>query len=137
MKLPAKVIDANVILRFFLGDDEKQFLKSKGFIQMLELGKEEALLTEIVFAEVTWVLNKVYEVPRQEITEKFSKLINCKGIKTILSKDIFLESMKLYSNHSMDIQDIFLAVLSRSNDSSIITFDKDDFKKLHCNYDEP
>ena len=52
MKLPEKVIDANVILRFFLKDDEEQFRKTKPFFQKLELAKEEALITDIVFAEV-------------------------------------------------------------------------------------
>lgn len=137
MKLPGKIIDANVILRFFLEDDEEQFGKAKAFVQRLELDKEEALITEIVFAEVVWVLNKVYQIPRQEITEKFSKIINYKGVKTIFNKEIFSESLRLYAQHSMDIQDIFLAVLSKYKNSTIITFDKNDFRKLQCNYTEP
>lgn len=137
MKLPGKIIDANVILRFFLEDDEEQFGKAKAFVQRLELDKEEALITEIVFAEVVWVLNKVYHIPRREITEKFSKIINYKGVKTILNKEIFSESLRLYARHSLDIQDIFLAVLSKTKDCSIVTFDKNDFKKLGCNYGEP
>jgi predicted nucleic-acid-binding protein len=137
MKLPGKIVDANVILRFFLEDDEGQFPKTKVFIQNLELGREEALMTEIVFAEIVWVLNKVYSVPRREITDNFSKVMMFKGIKTVLSKEIFIESLKLYAHHSMDIQDIFLAVLSKSSDSLIVTFDKADFKKLRCKHQEP
>lgn len=63
MKLPKKIIDANVILRFFLADDEEKFLKTKAFVQRLEFGEDEVLMTEIVFAEVIWVLNKVYNIP--------------------------------------------------------------------------
>lgn len=50
MKLPGKFIDANVILRFFLEDGEEQFRKTKPFFQRLELAKEDALITDIVFA---------------------------------------------------------------------------------------
>lgn len=75
--------------------------------------------------------------PRKEIAEKFTKLINYSGLKTILSKEIFSESLRLYAIHSMDIQDIFLAVLSRVRGCSIITFDKTDFKKLKSNFTEP
>jgi len=78
MKLPEKVVDANVILRFFLEDDEEQFRKTKPFIQRLELAKEEALITDIVFAEVVWVLNKVYDVPRPEIEESLKKSLKQK-----------------------------------------------------------
>ena len=137
MKLPEKLVDANVILRFFLGDDEEQSGKTKPFFQRLELAKEEALITDIAFAEVVWVLNKVYEIPRTEIAERFSSLINYKGIKTFLRKELYVESMGLYAKHSMDIQDILLAVLARDRDCTVITFDKSDFKKLQCRHSEP
>ena len=137
MRLPEKIVDANVILRFFVRDNEEQFLRAKAFIQRLELGKENVLMTEIVFAEVVWVLNKVYEVPRQEIADTFSKVIGYRGIRTMLEKEIFQESLRLYAKHSLDIQDVFLAVLSKNKGCPIITFDKHDFKKLHCDFGEP
>jgi predicted nucleic acid-binding protein len=137
MKLPEKIIDANIILRFFLADNEEQFSRAKAFVNKLELGQEETLLNEIVFAEVIWVLNKVYNIPRQEITDKFLRFINYRGIKTILDKEIFLDAIRLYPKYSMDIQDIFIGVLSRHKDCSIVTFDKGDFKKLQCKHAEP
>ncbi len=137
MKLPEKVIDANVILRFLLEDDEEQFIKTKPFMQRLELAKEEALITDIVFAEVVWVLNKVYNIPRPEISEKFSKLINFKGIKTVFSKELYTESLRLYAKHPMDIQDILLAVVAGDKECTVVTFDKSDFRKLQCKYREP
>lgn len=137
MRLPEKIVDANVILRFFVRDNEEKFLRAKAFIQRLELRKEDVLMTEIVFAEVVWVLNKVYEVPRQEIADTFSKVIGYQGIRTMLEKEIFQESLRLYAKHSLDIQDVFLAVLSKNKGRPIITFDKHDFKKLHCDFSEP
>ncbi len=137
MKLPQKIIDANVILRFFLADDEQKFLKTKEFFRRLEFGEDEALLTEIVFAEVIWVLHKVYNIPRKEICSKCLSLINYKGLKTVLDKEIFSESLNLYSTHTMDIQDIFLAVLAKHKDSVLISFDKTDLKKLKVNFIEP
>ncbi len=137
MKLPPNIVDANVILRFFLGDDEKQLIKAKAFFQKIEFGQEEALLTEIVFAEVVWVLQKVYSVSRKDISEKFSRLIAYKGFKTVLNKEIFLENLRRYPGHTMDIQDIFLAVLSQHGGSTLITFDKTDFKKTDAKFAEP
>ncbi len=137
MKLPKKIIDANVILRFFLSDDEEKFLKAKEFFRKLEFGENETLLTEIVFAEVIWVLNKVYNIPREEVCSKYLKLLNYKGLKTVFDKEIFTESLNLYSSHTIDIQDIFLAVLAKFKDNIIISFDKADFKKLKANFTEP
>jgi predicted nucleic acid-binding protein len=137
MRLPQKIIDANVILRFFLADEVRSFQKAKVFFERVELGEEEILLTEIVFAEVIWVLQKVYTIPRRDISEKISKFIQFKGLKTILEKELFIESLKHYPLSSIDIQDIFLAVLSKRKDGIVITFDRNDFKKLDVNFSEP
>jgi len=137
MRLPKKIIDSNVILRFFLGDDEKQSQKAYEFIQALEVGNDEALLTEMVFAEVVWVLQKVYAVPRVEIALKFSRLIKGLGIKTVTFKSIFIEALKIYAETAIDIQDIFLSVLAQSYSCTVVTFNKRDFKKLYCESSEP
>jgi predicted nucleic-acid-binding protein len=137
MRLPKKIIDSNVILRFFLGDDEKQSQKAYEFIQALEAGNDEALLTEMVFAEVVWVLQKVYAVPRVEIALKFSRLIKGLGIKTVTFKSIFIEALKIYAETAIDIQDIFLSVLAQSYSCTVVTFNKRDFKKLYCESSEP
>jgi predicted nucleic acid-binding protein len=137
VKLPKKIIDANIILRFLLADDEKQFLKAKAFIRKLEYGEDEALIPEIVFAEVVWVLQKVYNIPREEISEQFSKLLHYNGIKTILNKEVFIETLRIYPVHSMDIQDIFLAVLAERKECTVITFDKTDFRKFEIDFKEP
>lgn len=134
MRLPQKIIDANGILRFFLADEVRQFQKAKVFFERVELGEEEILLTEIVFVEVVWVLHKVYTIPRKDISEKISKFIQFRGVKTILEKELFRESLKLYALSSIDIQDIFLAVLSKRKNRTVITFDKSDFKKLDVTF---
>ena len=137
MRLPKKIIDTNVILRFFLEDDEKQFPGACEFIQALEAGNDAALLTEMVFAEVVWVLQKVYAVPRSEIALKFSRIIQGLGIKTITSKAVFIEALKIYAGASIDIQDIFLSVLAQNHSCIVVTFNKKDFKKLGCENVEP
>ncbi|MDA8169957.1 MAG: PIN domain-containing protein [Nitrospiraceae bacterium] len=137
MKLPEKLVDANVILRFFLEDDEEQLKKTRLFFQRVELAKEEALITDIIFAEVVWVLHKVYDIPRPEIAEKFSRLINYKGIKTVFRKELYAESLGLYAKHPVDIQDILLSTLARDQDCTVVTFDKGDFRRLQCRHTEP
>lgn len=137
MKLPQKIVDANVILRFFLADEKRQYAKACAFMETLEFGRDEALLTEIVFAEVVWVLNKVYKVSRPDIAEQFAKVVGFLGIKTILDKGIFIESLELYGKQKMDIQDIMLAVIAKTAGASLVTFDRKDFRKLGCDYSEP
>jgi predicted nucleic acid-binding protein len=137
MKWPKKIIDANVLLRFFLADHPESFQKAKDFVSRIETGQEGVLLTEMVFAEVIWVLQKVYLVPRNEISPALSKVLRFKGIKTLVPKEVFLEALSLYPETRMDIQELFLAALSRLNQATIITFDRTDFKKLGVFFSEP
>jgi uncharacterized protein len=137
MKLPEKIVDANVILRFFLQDDEEQFEKARAFIRKLELGKAGALLTDIVFAEVVWVLQKVYKIGRPEIADNFSKLLKYRGMKTVFPKEIYVEALKLYGTQPTDIQDILLALIARQNKATVVAFDITDFRKLSGHYEEP
>jgi len=137
MKWPKKIVDANVLLRFFLADNPEFFQRAKDFVSRIETGQEVILLSEMVFAEVVWVLHKVYLVPRNEISPALSKVIRFKGIKTLVPKEVFLEALNLYPKSRIDIQDLFLAALSRVNQATIITFDRTDFKKLGVLFTEP
>jgi predicted nucleic-acid-binding protein len=58
-------------------------------------------------------------------------------MKTILDKTLFVESLKLYGEQKMDIQDIMLAVIAKSARCSLVTFDRKDLRKLGCEYSEP
>lgn len=52
-------------------------------------------------------------------------------------KTLCIESLRHYALSSIDIQDIFLAVLSKRKNGTVITFDQSDFKKLDVNFSEP
>lgn len=70
-----KLIDANVILRYLLGDHPKYSKKAKEVIE------EGAYTLPEVIAEVVYVLNGVYKVTRSEIRDtlvevSFDKKLN-------------------------------------------------------------
>ncbi len=60
-----------------------------------------------------------------------------KGIKTLFPKEVFFEALNRYPESRIDIQDLFLAALSRVNQATIITFDCTDFKKRVVSFSEP
>lgn len=137
MKLPQKLVDANVMLRFFLADDQKQMERACAFVESLEFGKEEALLTDVVFAEVVWVLAKVYKVGRADIAGQFGRVISFPGVKTTYAKEIYRDALQKYESCPADIQDCLLAALAFSGNAEVVTFDRKDFKKLGCRFGEP
>ena len=63
------ILDANTVLRFLLQDNEEQFRQIKTIIQ-----RKNCYVTLEVLAEVCYVLEGVYQVTREDISNIFHKL---------------------------------------------------------------
>ncbi len=116
-----KIVDANVILRYLLVDDEQLFQKAENiFNEALNL-QVEILIKEAVIAEVVYVLEKFYKVSRKEISQTLKNLISLRGIKTE-NKNFILKALDIYSYKNLDFVDCILCAMSEQYD--IETFDK-------------
>ena len=60
-----KLVDANIVLRYMLHDDDDQFPVAEQTI------REGAYLLPEVLAEIVYVLIGVYSVPRDEIASRW------------------------------------------------------------------
>jgi predicted nucleic-acid-binding protein len=65
-----KLIDANVVLRYLLKDDEALFRKASVLLERVKIGEEMVVIPESVLAEYVYVLLKVYKVNRETLAEK-------------------------------------------------------------------
>jgi len=113
-------IDANVILRFLLADNEEMFKISK------EIMNKNIYISNEVLAEVIYVLEKFYKFKREIIFDKLYKLI---GLKNIFNydKQFLLKALEIYGTSNLDFVDCLLCAFSEIDD--IVTFDK---KLLKC-----
>jgi predicted nucleic-acid-binding protein len=129
MQPPEKVylIDTNVILRYLLDDHKRFSPKAKAFMQDVAEGVKKAEILSVVMVECVYVMEKFYEIPKNEIVDKLSRILNIKGIVNP-DKSKILDALVKYENSSADIVDCILAAKS-SPQSVIVSFDKD-FKKL-------
>jgi len=136
MKPPEKVylIDTNVILRYLL-DDHKLFSpRAKAFMQEVAKGAKKAELPSVVVVECVYVMEKFYEIPKNEVVDRLSRILNIKGIDNPDKSEI-LDALVKYENSGADIVDCILAAKS-SPQRVIVSFDKD-FKKLKANSEKP
>lgn len=60
-----EITDANIILRYLLKDNADFFLKARNIIE-----KNKIFIPVEVCAEVVYVLEKVYKIPRVKILNK-------------------------------------------------------------------
>jgi predicted nucleic-acid-binding protein len=136
MKLPRKVylIDTNVVLRYLLGDHPEFSPKAEAFMFDVSKGVKKAEILDIVIVECIYVMEKYYEIPKTEIVEKLSGILNFSGIVNPDRSEI-LEALLKYENSNIDIVDCILATRS-SPEKVVISFDKD-MKKLKAVSETP
>jgi len=65
-----KLVDANVILRYLLRDNETLFQKASDVLEKVRTGEEKVVILESVLTECVYVLLKVYGVNRSTILRK-------------------------------------------------------------------
>ena len=110
-----KLIDANVILRYLLGDHPEYSEKAKKVIE------EGAYTLPEVIAEVVYVLNGVYKVTRSEIRDT---LVDFMDEVDVDRGEIIVLALTVYSEISLDFVDCVLIAYHRIDRAEVVSFDK-------------
>lgn len=115
-----KLIDANLLIRYFVNDDPKKALAVQG---LLKRTKDTLVLTDIVVAELVWVLTSFYNLTKEEIVEKISSLITFEKIAS--NNQILTKALLIYKTTNVDFIDAYLASYAQEeNIPQIYSYDK-------------
>lgn len=69
-------IDTNVLIRFLVRDDERQFERARKLIQRESDKGNPVFVSHLVLLETEWVLRSRYKFPKAEILSVFSDLLS-------------------------------------------------------------
>jgi len=123
-------VDTNVFLRFFVKDVEAQYKKAHALFEKAEVGKIKLETSELVIAEIVWVLESFYGFTRKEVTEVLTTLLTSRNLK-IANHARISEAVHLYSSGNMDFIDAYnIAYIKSKEYTKIATFDSKHFKKV-------
>ena len=117
-----RLVDANVIIRYLLGDIVSQAEKARAEIN------RGVFLCDAALAEVVYVLSGIYAMPRDRVSSLLIALLDeVASPNPMVGKralDIFAKKKKL------DFVDCLLAASKQVEGDEILTFDKDLLKYL-------
>lgn len=122
-----KLIDANVILRYLLKDDEVLFKKASSLLEKVKGGEESVVIPECALAECVYVLLKIYKVERRIVSEKLQGLFSYKGVVNP-DKKVMIDSIALFGQTQLSIVDCILCARVMDSSFELFTFD-DELKK--------
>jgi len=116
-------LDTNVIVRFLVADDLKQFQLAKKFIE--KTVREETLFIPLsVSVELEWVLRTVYEFDKATVITTFNRLLETREIEFHEEASIEV-TLNLYADNNADFADCLHAASAFTNQRTpLITFDR-------------
>ena len=123
------LVDTNVILRYLLGDHAEYSAKAEVFMRDVFKGAKKAEIPDVVIVECIYVMEKYYGIPKTEVVDKLSKIMNFSGIINPDKAEI-LKALIKYEHSNADIVDCILVARSSSS-LVVVSFDKD-IEKLNA-----
>ena len=130
------LVDANIILRYLIGDSPVQAAKSMELMERLEAGVERAEILESVVAEAVWTLESFYKVSRPEIAERLAAILNFRGVLAA-KKRILISALARFGSTSADFVDCLLAAQAQQRNLTVYSFDAKDFRRLGVAWEAP
>lgn len=115
-------LDTNVLLRFFLKDNEKQYSQVKLWFKEAETGKRTLIVTAVVVAESCFVLESFYKKSRQDISRVMQVFLSQRWLR-VEERQALLNVWEDYGKN-MHFVDAYLKALATVNEGGLLTFDK-------------
>ena len=130
-------IDSNIFLRVIVEEDKKSFSECRDLLQKIEDRKFRGFSSNIVMAEIVWVLSSFYKLKKEKILVGLSGIRNLKGLN-LVDKFRFDLALRLYSRFQAKFIDSLIASIPEISSKTwqVVSYDRD-FDKLGVSRVEP
>jgi len=113
-------VDTNILVRHLTGDPPAQAARAT---RALEAG-DELLLADLILAELAYVLESFYELPRPRVAETLRAVLGFPPVRLVDSA-LLQRAVEVYEVHRLDFADAYLvASAERSGVEQILSFDR-------------
>jgi predicted nucleic acid-binding protein len=113
-------VDTNVLVRHLTGDPPEMATRATNYLG----AASEVLLNDLVAAERVYVLESIYEAPRDQIATALRSLL---GFDAVVCVDpaLLLRAVEVYETHRLDFAEAYLVACAESTGvGTIATFNR-------------
>lgn len=116
-------LDTNILVRFFMRDDELQSRQAAVLIDSLS-AEEQGFVSFVAVAELTWVLQYVFQLPKDQLITVLAKIPSMPVFK-LEDLAVFLRALRLCHGSNAEFVDCLIeGVAERAGCSQTWTFDR-------------
>jgi predicted nucleic acid-binding protein len=113
-------LDTNVLVRHLTGDPASLAARATRYLE----AADELLLPDLIFAEVAYVLESFYEVPRAQLADTLRAVLAFPGIR-VVDSELLQRAVEVYEVHRIDFADAYLvASAERTGVGVVASFDR-------------
>ena len=114
------VVDTNVLVRHLTGDPPEQARRATEFLA----DAEGLVLTDVIFAEIIYVLESFYELEREQVAERLRAVIGFPAI-IVLDASVLLRALEVYEVHRIDFAEAYLVAFAEASGvGAVASFDR-------------
>ncbi len=105
-------IDTNILVRFLVRDDEAQFEKARKLIKREVAAGRRVFVNQLVLMETEWVLRSRYAVPKNQIVEAISGLLDATDVQ-FEDEPAIEEALFMWKDTAADFADCLIGAKNR------------------------
>ena len=114
------LLDTNILIRHLTGDPPAQAKRATAYLG----AGHELILPDLVLAEMVYVLESFYEVPRADIARVARALLALPSI-AVADHDLLLRAIEIYEVLRLDFAEAYLSALAElSGVKRVASFDR-------------
>lgn len=114
------VLDTNILIRHLTGDPPGQAARATALLK----SGEELILTDVIAAEVVYVLESFYGVERTRLAHLFRSILAFPPI-TVTDEALLLRAIEVYEIDRLDFADAYLVACAETTGiGRIASFDR-------------
>ncbi len=114
-------VDTNVLIRHLTGDPPDHAARARTLLREAR----RLFLTDLILAEVAYVLESFYETARPQVAQSCRSIIAFPAIATV-DPERLLRTIEVYEIHRIDFQDAYLVACAESSGVGVVaSFDRD------------
>jgi predicted nucleic-acid-binding protein len=116
-------LDTNVLVRFLVADDERQFEKARRLIRHEATKGGPVLISQLVLLECEWVLRSRYGLAKDEILGAFSGLLDSNEVR-VEDEACVEEALYVWKDSGAEFADCLIGAKYRAlGCSATVSFD--------------
>jgi len=113
-------VDTNVLVRHLTGDPPKQAAAATALLE----SAEELHLTDLVLAEIVYVLESFYQVPRARVAELGRAIVGFPAM-VVADDALLVRALEAYEVDRLDFAEAYLVACAESSGiDAIASFDR-------------